>query len=138
MPHVTIEFSANVCSTQRGPVDIDGLVDAVHDAALATGIAAVDALRTRAVGRMHTAIGDRHPDNGFIAVTARLGTGRSDDEKTAFATALIDAVEGFVGDDVATMMLSVEVQEIDPTFRINRNHLRAAINARSEEPTHGS
>lgn len=131
MPHVTIEFSANVCSTQHGPVDIDGLVDAVHDAALAAGTASVDALRTRAVGRNHVAIGDRHPDNGFIAVTARIGPGRPDDEKAAFATALIDAVEAFVGDDVATMMLSAEVQEIDPRFRVNRNHARAAIIARA-------
>lgn len=131
MPHVIIEFSANVCSTQRGPVDIDGLVDAVHDAALETGIASAEALRTRAVGRMHVAIGDRHPDNGFIAVTARIGPGRSDEEKTALAAALIDAVEAFVGEDVATMMLSVEVQEIDARFRINRNHARAAIAARA-------
>jgi len=141
MPHLTIEFSANVCSTQRGPVDIDGLVDAVHDAALASGTAAIDALRTRAVGRNHVAIGDRHPSNGFIAVTARIGAGRSDDEKAAFAETLIDAVEEFVGDDVATMMLSVEVQEIDPRFRINRNHARAGIRTRadhSEEPTDGS
>ncbi|MEL6891153.1 MAG: 5-carboxymethyl-2-hydroxymuconate Delta-isomerase [Actinomycetota bacterium] len=131
MPHVIIEFSANVCSTQRGPVDIDALVDAVHDAALATGTASVDALRTRAVGRHHVAVGDRHPDNGFIAVTARIGPGRSDDEKRAFAAALIDAVEAHVGRAAATMMLSVEVQEIDAAFRINRNHLRTAINGRA-------
>ena len=130
MPHLTIEFSANVCSTQSGPVDIDGLVDAVHDAALATGIATVDALRTRAVGRNHVAIGDRHPDNGFIAIIARLGPGRSDGDKADFAAALVDAVERFVGDDVAMMMLSVEVQEIDSRYRINRNHAGAAIRAR--------
>ncbi len=136
MPHVTIEFSANVCSTQRGPVDIDALVDAVHDAALATGTASVDALRTRAVGRNHVAIGDRHPDNGFIAVTARVGPGRSDEEKQRLASALLDAVEDVVGDDVATMMLSAEVQEIDPRFRVNRNHLRPAIEARAASSEH--
>lgn len=131
MPHVTIEFSANTCTTTGGPVDVDGLVDAVHDAAIRTGIAPVDALRTRAVGHRHVAIGDRHPDNRFIAVTARLGPGRTDEDRYRLAEALIDAVESYVGPDVAaTAMLSVEVQEIDPTARINRNHLRPVIAAR--------
>ena len=69
MPHLTIEYSANVADH----VDIDRLVGALHDAALATGVAALDALRTRAVRREHYAIADRHPDNAFVAVTARLG-----------------------------------------------------------------
>lgn len=132
MPHVTIEFSANTCTTTGGPVDIDGLVDAVHDAAIATGIAPMEGLRTRAVGHRHVAIGDRHPDNRFIAVTARLGPGRSTADRHRLAEALIDAVESFVGPDVAaTAMLSAEVQEIDPATRINRNHLRPVIAERA-------
>lgn len=140
MPHVTIEFSAPTCSTQGGPVDIDALVDAVHDAALATGTAAVDALRTRAVGRNHIAVGDRHPDNGFIAVTARLGAGRTVDERRGFAKALLDAVESSVGAAAQSLMLSAEVQEIDPDTRINRNHLRKRIaeRAAAERTTDGS
>ncbi len=133
MPHVIIEFSAPTCSTQGGPVDIDALVDAVHDAALATGTASIEALRTRAVGRNHVAVGDRHPDNGFIAVTARLGAGRSIDERREFAAALLDAVEANVGDAVEHLMLSAEVQEIDPDTRINRNHLRPHIARRVAE-----
>ncbi|MFK8022683.1 MAG: 5-carboxymethyl-2-hydroxymuconate Delta-isomerase [Ilumatobacter sp.] len=140
MPHVIIEFSAPTCSTQGGPVDIDALVDAVHDAALATGTASIEALRTRAVGRNHIAVGDRHPDNGFIAVTARLGAGRPVGERRAFAAALLDAVELEVGAAVEHLMLSAEVQEIDPDTRINRNHARTAIAQRSagERTPHGS
>ncbi len=145
MPHVIIEFSASTCSSQGGPVDIDALVDAVHEAALATGTAAVDALRTRAVGRNHVAVGDRHPDNGFIAVSARLGAGRTVDERRDFAAALLDAVERTVGSAVENLMLSAEVNEIDPDTRINRNHLRARVAERAaadqtdaEKETHGS
>ncbi len=132
MPHVTIEHSANVAEV----ADIGALVDAVHDAALATGIAPLDALRTRAASREHYAIGDRHPDNKFVAVTARLGAGRSDDDKHRLLQVLMDALEDFLGDERETMMLSVEYQEIDPAWRINSNHLRPAIAARTADTDH--
>ncbi len=127
MPHLIIEYSGNVA----GVVDIDGLVDAVHSAALATGIAPLDALRTRAAAREHYAIGDRHPDNMFVALTARLGAGRSDDDKAAFVRALMDALTDYLGAATSNMMLSVEYQEIDPAWRINENHLRAVIAERT-------
>jgi 5-carboxymethyl-2-hydroxymuconate isomerase len=123
MPHLIIEHSSNVAG-------VDLLVDALHDAALATGIAAVDALRTRAARRDVYAVADRHPDNGFVAVTARLGPGRSDDEKHRLLTALIDALDDVLGEARSNLMLSVEYQEIDAEFRINRNHLRPLVDER--------
>jgi 5-carboxymethyl-2-hydroxymuconate isomerase len=137
MPHLIIEYSANVADH----VDIDRLVDALHDAALASGVAALDALRTRAVQHDHYAVADRHPDNAFVAVTARLGGGRSRDDQQRVIDTLIDALDDAVGAAGRTMMLSVEYQEIDPTRRINRNHLRPLVRERaapaapaSEEP----
>lgn len=131
MPHLTIEYSANVADH----VDIDRLVGALHDAALATGVAALDALRTRAVRREHYAIADRHPDNAFVAVTARLGAGRSDDDRQRFLDALMTTLDTTVGTAGRTMMLSVEYQEIDPASRINRNHLRELVRERAAGTT---
>lgn len=133
MPHLIIEFSANACTTTGGPVDIDGLVDALHDAALDTGVAPLDGLRTRAVGRNHYAIADRDPDNAFIAVTARLGAGRSEADRRRLVESLMDALERFLGDAAQTMMLSVEYQEIDPDMRINRNHVRPLVAERAAQ-----
>lgn len=129
MPHVTIEYSANVAEQ----VDIDLLVDAVHDAALATGLAALDALRTRAVARSQYAVADRHPDNGFVAVTARLGAGRSVDDRRRLVETLMETVDRVVGGPESALMLSVECQEIDPDTRVNRNHLRPVVAARTDE-----
>ncbi len=123
MPHVIIEYSSNVADA----VDIGGLVGAIHDAALATGIAPLDALRTRAAGREAYAIADRHGDNAFVAVTARLGAGRSDEDKHRLIDALMAALDAHLGDAQRTMMLSVEYQEIDPASRVNKNNLRAVI-----------
>lgn len=128
MPHVILEYSSNLAAL----TDIDELVVAVHDAALATGTAPLDALRTRAVARRHYAIADREPDNMFLAIAARLGAGRPDEEKHAFIEALLAAVVDHLG-DTPTLMISVEYQEIDPTFRINRNNLRPLIAARRGE-----
>ena len=127
MPHLILEYSGNVAAV----TDIGGMVDAIHAAALASGVAAPDALRTRAACRDQYAIGDRHPDNKFVALTARLAAGRSDDDKATLLRALMDALTDFLGDATATMMLSVEYQEIDPEWRINENHLRTVIAERT-------
>ena len=129
MPHLIVEYSANVADV----ADVPQLVDAVHEAALATGIAPLDALRTRAVAREHYAIADRDPSNKFIAVTARLGAGRSDDEKDFLVGALMDALDAFLGEAQSSIMLSVEYQEIDPERRINKNNLRAVVAERSNK-----
>src|SRR3990170_3656868 len=127
MPHLIIEYSANVADH----VDIDRLVGVLHDAALGSGVTALDALRTRAVQRDHYAVADRHPDNAFVAVTARLGAGRSPDDQQRLLDALMDTLDETVGAAGRTMMLSVEYQEIDPTLRINRNHLRPLVRERA-------
>ncbi|MEO6653022.1 MAG: hypothetical protein ABIP17_10235 [Ilumatobacteraceae bacterium] len=133
MPHLIIEHSSNVAAL----VDIDALVVAVHDAALATGIAPLDALRTRAAGLEHYAIADRDPTNAFVAVTARFGAGRSDVDQRRLLDALMAAVERTLGEACRSVMVSVEFQEIDPDRRINQNHLRAVIAERQANiPNH--
>lgn len=127
MPHLVVEYSTNL----ERHVDMRLVIDAVHAAALATGIAPLDALRTRAAPRSIYRIADGHPDNAFVAVTARLGPGRSAEEKHRLLDALLLAVETALGPTVAAnAMLSVEYVEIDPEFRVNRNNLRTVLAAR--------
>ena len=131
MPHVIIEYSANVATGGGGGVDIDALVRAVHRAAIATGVAPMDGLRTRAVARDHYAIADEHPDNGFVAVVARLGAGRSHADKRALVSALMDAVVEAAGEARHDLMFSVEYQDIDPDFRLNSNQVRVRLAERA-------
>lgn len=136
MPHLIIEYSANVATTAGGPVDVQALVDALHEAALATDVAPLDALRTRATGRDAYAIGDRHSSNMFIAVMVRLGPGRTDDDIAGLIDALMATLVEFLGTAERTMMLSVEFQPIDPDRRINRNNLREVIAERNRHEDH--
>lgn len=129
MPHIIIEHSANLADH----VDVQGLVDLVHEAALADGLAAVPALRTRAASREHYRIADGDPSFGFVALTARVRPGRSAEERIRFLTALIDAVDERLAPlrDRLAVALSAEVQEIDAEFRINRNRVRTSIEERA-------
>ena len=125
MPHITIEYSANLA----GLTDIDALVAAVHDAALDDGLPALDALRTRAAPRDHYRIADGDPSYGFVAVTARIGPGREPEAVERFLTRLIDTVEAVLA-PLRTrnpVAISAEIQLIDPDLRINRNHVRAHL-----------
>jgi 5-carboxymethyl-2-hydroxymuconate isomerase len=127
MPHLIIDHSANVAAV----TDMGLLVEALHVAALDTGIAPLDALRTRAIVSEHYSIADRHADNMYIAVTARLGAGRSDEQKRTLIEALMTALDQHLGEAQRSIMLSVEYREIDPDFRINKNNLRPIIAERT-------
>lgn len=125
MPHVTIEFSANVAER----TDIAALVAAVHDAAIATGFVPADGLRTRAVSRAIYAVGDRHPDNGFVAVFTRLAVGRTPEQRAYFMERIDAAVHSALGEAVHRLAISVEYIEIQTDFRVNTNHIRRVTQA---------
>jgi len=122
MPHITVEYSANVCEV----VDIEELLKSVHGGVLETGVVPLSGLRTRGVARDQYVIADGHVDNMFIAVTARLAP-RSHDERRLVLGAIVDAIDNYVGEDGQRMMISVELQQIDPEMRVNKNYLRAAM-----------
>ncbi len=125
MPHIIIEHSANVAEV----IDIDALVATVHAAALDDGLPALDALRTRAVARQHYRIADGDPAYGFVYVTARIGPGREPATIERFLTRLIDTVDEALTPSRSDhpVAISAEVQLIDPTMRINRNHVRTHL-----------
>ncbi len=132
MPHITIELSANVAQRH----DVDALVAAVHDSALAHGLPPADGLRTRAVVRDHYRVGDGDVDHAFVSIMARVGPGRDLGIRQSFSAALLDAAEAQVaasneivppGRQPLAIAWSVELAEIDPEQRINRNHVRARL-----------
>ncbi len=125
MPHIIIEYSANVADL----IDTDTLVDAVHAAALDDGLPALAGLRTRAAPRDHYRIADGNPAYGFVCLIARIGPGREPEMVQRFLIRLIDTV-----DDVLAPLqpdhpiaISAEVQLIDAALRLNRNHVRTHL-----------
>ena len=129
MPHIMIEYSANIAEHH----DVDALVSAVHNAAIGHGLPPVDGLRTRAAVR----------DHFRIAIAIRIGPGRDAATKTGFIETVLDAAESQLDAEFGPLAIawSIELNEIDANFRINRNHVRTRLAQRAataqEAPSHG-
>lgn len=129
MPHIIIECSANV----DGYADIDDLVARIHEAAIDDGLPPADGLRTRAAVRERYRIADGDPSWAFVAITARIGPGRHESERRRFLDRLVVEADAWISDvDGLAIALSVELQEIDPMWRVNRNHVREAMARRTD------
>lgn len=122
MPHVVIEYSANL----EAEIEPAKLVRVVHEAVLAQPIFEAPGVRTRAARRDHFLVADGDPRNAFIAVTARIAPGRELAARKAASEAIMAALYAAVEPIYATrgLSLSVEVTELDPTAMTRRNSLR--------------
>lgn len=86
MPHLIIEFARDLAEDG----EIPALLDAVHNAALSTGLFQEEHIRTRAVPVIHYCTGTgRAP---FMHAQLRIHSGRSTDDKHALSTAVLAAL----------------------------------------------
>ncbi len=122
MPHIIIEYSANVemrfrrngwsrrCTRRRSRAASPMLP------AFARGPS--DAIVYR--------VGDGNPSNGFVHIVARIRHGRSVEQRKALAASLMAAADKALEQAFAArpLALSVEVHEIDPETRLMRNTMR--------------
>ena len=122
MPHIVIEYSANL-EAEIAPAH---LVRVVHEAVLSQPIFEAPGVRTRAARREHFLVADGAPQHGFIAVTARIGPGRSPEARKAASEAIMAALYAAVEPIYQTrgLSLSVEVAELDGVAMTRRNSLR--------------
>lgn len=125
MPHIIAEYSANL----EDCLDVQALVDDLHQVAIDSGVAELAAIRTRAERREYFRVADGNPANGFVHVTARLRIGRPEEKRTALGEALLAAADKRLTAVYPThpIGLTVEIHEIDEmTFRRNTLRERSA------------
>ena len=132
MPHITVEYSANL----EEQVPPRRLVDAIHRAALETGVFPIGGLRTRAERRDVFAVADGHPDNAFVAIVARIGAGRDVGTRKRVAASLMAVLEAETVQAFQTrgLGLTVEVQEIDSTTSLKINNLHERLKKKEAAP----
>ncbi|MCP5266524.1 MAG: 5-carboxymethyl-2-hydroxymuconate Delta-isomerase [Burkholderiaceae bacterium] len=128
MPHIIIEYSANL----REAIRLPALIDHLHATALTTGVFPLGGTRTRAAERTHYRIADGHPDNGFVHVTLRIGHGRDLPTRERAGRTIFDALCEFLGPVYETRPLGIsfEVQELDPVLNFKQNNLHDYVAAR--------
>ncbi|MGH8219230.1 MAG: 5-carboxymethyl-2-hydroxymuconate Delta-isomerase [Steroidobacteraceae bacterium] len=128
MAHIVIEHSENL----RGRLDVPQLVQALHQAALGTGIFPIGGLRTRAYATASYCIADGHPDNAFVHVSVRVGHGRD----RATQRAACERIFAAACDHLATLLertplaISVEMAELDPELSLKKNNIHEHVKRR--------
>jgi 5-carboxymethyl-2-hydroxymuconate isomerase len=129
MAHIQIEFSANL----RERIDFPRFLEAVHAAALGTGIFPIGGLRTRAYAAENYRIADGHPDNAFMHTMLRVGHGRDIETRKraceVIFAAICDQFSGLL--ERMPLGLSLEMQEIDPVLTLKKNNLHEYVKRRT-------
>jgi 5-carboxymethyl-2-hydroxymuconate isomerase len=128
MPHQIIEYSANLESR----IDIESIVDGLHEAAMGIDGLPLGGLRTRAAKREAYQVADRHPDNAFVHVILKLGHGRPLEKRREFGEALFAALCDLLEpvSSSSPLAISFEIQEIHPDLTWKKNNLRDYIASR--------
>ena len=129
MPHQIIEYSANLESR----LDIQAVVDGLHEAAMGIDGLPLGGLRTRAARRKNYQVADQHDDNAFVHVILKLGHGRDEETRKGFGEALFEALCRILEPVSSTspLAISFEIQEIHPTLTWKKNNLREYIAKRA-------
>jgi len=125
MPHLNIEYSANLDEV----LDIQALVDRIHDTALDTGIFPLGGVRTRAEARTHYRIANGDPHAGYIHMMVRIGSGRDVETRRAAGDRIFAALCDFTDELYRSrpLALSFELHEIPPDMAWRKNNLHELL-----------
>ncbi len=129
MPHLTIEYSANLDTAG----DLDGLCAALRGTLLETGIFEEGAIRVRALPCPHYAIADMLPENAFAAMILRIGAGRSLSEKQRAGEAALATARAHFAACLASphFALSLDIVENDPALSWKLNTIHPRLRAKA-------
>jgi 5-carboxymethyl-2-hydroxymuconate isomerase len=129
MPHFTIEYSRNL----EDRVDFRDLAKKIHEAALSTGVFELGAVRTRTEPREVYVIADGNPENSFVAITARIASGRSAEVRNRVGKTVFDALCEQLAKvyETTPIGLTMAVEEIDPAGSFKKNNLHAIVKERA-------
>ena len=125
MPHLTIEYSANL----DGRADIGALCETLLNTVLETGLFEIGAVRVRALRADHYAIADRLAENAFVDLNFRIGKGRTTEEKKRTGEAILAAAADILGPLFETphFALSLEIREIDAELSWKKNAIHPRL-----------
>ncbi len=130
MPHIQIEYSANLA----GQLDFPVFLRALRDSALATGVFPLGGIRVRAYQADHYVVADGHPDNAFVHIVLRVGHGRDLETRkraceTIFAAACAQLQQLYAS---IPLGISLEMQEVDAVLTAKKNNLHEYVQRRRE------
>ena len=128
MPHLTIEYSANLDAR----ADMAGLCRVLHAAIFATGLFELGAIRVRALPCADYAVADLLPENSFADLRMRIGVGRSAEDKARAGAAIFAAaVDHFAAlFETPHFALTLDISEIDAALSWKKNAIHPRLRAK--------
>src|SRR6185312_10402020 len=125
MPHLNIEYSANL----EEAMDVQALVDRIHETALETGIFPLGGVRTRAEARKYYRIANGYPRAGYIHMMVWIGSGRDLETRRSAGERIFAALCDFTEDLYRSrpLALSFEIHEIPPDTAWRKNNLHELL-----------
>ena len=131
MPHLNIEYSANL----EDSLDIQALVERIHETALETGIFPLGGVRTRAEARKYYRIANGDSRAAYIHMMVRIGSGRDVETRRAAGERIFAALCDFADELYRSrpLALSFELAEIPPDMAWRKNNLHELLKKESAE-----
>ena len=128
MPHLTIEYSANL----DGKSDMAALCRSLHAAMLASGLFELGAIRVRAVRCTDYAVADLLPENAFADLRLRIGAGRALADKTRAGEMIFAAAVSHFAPLFETphFALTLDISELNPALSWKKNAIHPRLRAK--------
>lgn len=125
MPHLTVEYSANL----DGRADLTLLCRSLHAAMMQSGLFELGAVRVRALRAEAFAVADLLPENAFAHLTLRIGAGRSLADRKRAGDLVFHAATEALAPLFATphFALTLEMVEIDPDLSWKKNAIHPRL-----------
>jgi 5-carboxymethyl-2-hydroxymuconate isomerase len=122
-----IEMSDTVARS----IDVSSLCDALHQGMVEAGIFPLAGIRVRAYRTEAFAMADKHPENGFVAMTLSVGHGRTKEVLAAAGEKVFAAGKQYLSSWLAGPYfgLTLEIREIDPDLTWKANTIRPRLMA---------
>jgi 5-carboxymethyl-2-hydroxymuconate isomerase len=131
MPHLSIEYSANL----EDAMDVQALVDTIHETALSTGIFPLGGVRTRAEPRQYYRIANGDLNAGYIHMIVRIGPGRDAETRRSAGERIFGALCDFTDELYRSrpLALSFELHEIPPDMAWRKNNIHELLKKEAAE-----
>jgi 5-carboxymethyl-2-hydroxymuconate isomerase len=128
MPHLTLEYSANLESA----ADLNRLCKLLASTLQKTNLFELGAIRVRAYRAEAFVVADDLPQNAFLDASLRVGVGRSLEDKKRVGEELMAAMVEFFQFQFSTphFALSLEIREIESDLSWKKNSIHPRLRTR--------
>jgi 5-carboxymethyl-2-hydroxymuconate isomerase len=122
MPHFIIEYSTNI----EDKVEIPELLEKLHNVAVETGVFPLGGLRSRVIPVDQYRIADGHPDNAFVHVSMRVGSGRERETLVGACERIFEVITDHFGSlqETSPLALSYEIRQMDKDLNFRKTNIR--------------